>query len=280
MSLRLLTVCKHLLLFTFILFIAAGCKKNHVDRYEELRKNVPDPYKAFVNPFGDGTTIGGAVHVANDIIILFNEPGTKYAWYQDNRVQGVFGVRDPDGPIGISKLDKIGGAMEYRQGSDYFILMFDMEGKKFQALYYIINQFSPSATEIPSDSIGVYVTSGSMNYLFDINTTLFNNSPFLATGFEAAVKYVKPFNSAEAWHIFEKGGTRYARYEYNGDWGPITSFTAWGGNNNLFSAVGAAALITLNGVNYNIYISKDGSQMGEWHLEGNTSTFEGPWTIN
>lgn len=260
-----------------LLFLFSQCKKSSAekeDRFEMLRKSVPTVFTSLVNPFGDGSTIGAACNVAYDILLLFDEAGTRYAWWQNSRIQGIFDIHDAKGIFGDLKIETVGAALHYSLSSNLsYLIFFDKSGKKFIMLNYAIADFKASDTERP-DSVA-------HNILNVVNSISAFGGPFQDDGFEAAVLYVKPYAGKDAWHIFQKGTDKYARWANDRiNWGPVLNFADWGGNNSLFPTVGAAAYWVKHDVAYNLFISRDGTQLGVWHMEGTTSVFDGPWKIN
>jgi hypothetical protein len=81
--------------YLFIIFSMTflfGCSK------DDEGNNLPDKFKDFSTVF-NGQGVGGIIALTFKSHLLVNTTGTKYAWFEDDKVQKEWNLSDPDGPF-------------------------------------------------------------------------------------------------------------------------------------------------------------------------------------
>lgn len=88
---------KHLtntLCLAAILLIASSCSKDNNNGGDDL----PTVFQDFATVF-DGEGIGGIINLTFEAQLLINMDGTRYAWFEQDKVQKEWALQDPTGPF-------------------------------------------------------------------------------------------------------------------------------------------------------------------------------------
>ncbi|MFS4448136.1 thiol-activated cytolysin family protein [Maribacter sp. 2307UL18-2] len=252
----------------------------------ELKGTLPpESYLALVDLFDDG--IGAAAQIEGPNAVFYNKAGTKYAWYNVDlgQVLGVFDIKDPSGPLGVSSFDSVGAAVNIADGK---IHIYDETGLLGEIFSY--KACNCNGTEIPTIlPIGAYNTnSQGENIKYPVNS-MFGDSPFpfAGDGFIAASRYFENRSSdgANIVHFFGKPGNEYAGYYGDGTWADKNDVNNWGdASQTHFERIGAACRIAIGG-NSNIrqlFFNQDGTEFTIWNplAQDSEKEFSAPWVIN
>ena len=255
----------------------------------ELRGILPIPgYLDLVDLFEsdvDGGGIGAMVQVAGSNVLIFNKLGTKYAWFNGDsgEVKNVFGINDPNSPLGELALENVGAATQF---SDTRIYFFDNSGLKLSILEY--NKSDPALStngDAPTNSIGVFSINSDDDTSIFITNSLFGDSAnfqFAGRGFGAGARV-----GAETMAFFESTGNEYALYKtYSGGvWENPKASPTWfdsipnEGGKQIFDEVGAISFINFGGSNGRwLIVNESGNEIFEYRSTP-TRALEGPWII-
>lgn len=231
----------------------------------------PARLQALVDLFkddADGGGIGAMVNVSASNILVFNKMGDKYAWFHASTgdVKGVFSIDEPNSPLGVVPLDKVGAAI---QGNTRGLYFFSETGSITAVLRYENKNWSGNI-DAPTSPIGNFdgITYSTVEIYGDQDAY-----PFTGGDFTAALT----FSIAASQHgFFGNGGGSFAFYfPISGSWTATSS-------SSVFEKVGAACYVTFGG----------GTTLQYWYinLEGDELVIDqndipglfngGPWVLN
>lgn len=239
----------------------------------ELKGTLPPiTFRSWVDLFEDG--VGAATNVRDDIVILFNGAGDKYAWFHDRQIKGEYSVADTLGPLGEIPFDAVGSALLFADGNIYLM---NKEGTKY-APYAFTSGAVPG--DPPSSPFGTYSKT------YDINDWgSSDDHPFAVEGMGAATRRINiPSSIGNSMYLFNNNGDEYVRYEDGNFYQVTTDFADWGptDQHEEFTVVGAATRIQLGSTEHNIFLNKEGTEFVIFDFEGNggASQFSQPYVIN
>ncbi|MCC1483641.1 thiol-activated cytolysin family protein [Winogradskyella immobilis] len=258
----------------------------------ELRGILPPQgYLSLVDLFAndeDGGGIGAMLHVAESNVLVFNKLGTRYAWFNGNsgEIKRVFGIKDPNSPLGEVPLDDVGAAIQL---GDTRLFLFDESGLLVSIMEYDISD--PALTtngDAPTTPIGNYQLDTNGTPIIDTTNRLFGsfaNFQFAGRGFGAGARV-----GAETFAFFESTGNEYALFINSESSGirwenPLASSTWFDdrpneGGRMIFDEVGAISFINLGGSNGRwLIVNESGNEIFEYRSTP-TRALEGPWIIN
>lgn len=196
-----------------LLLVLASCKKDDPSPQETSPLPIlSSEFPALANLF-DGNGIGAAINLHEDVLLLFNMDGDRYAWFEDNEIKATYDLSYSNGPMGSVSLNSIGaGVIQNNSSSAYF---FDTSGGT-----YTVGSFDNDNTEGHWDDPQLFTFSA----VFDL--TIYgpdNTCPFDGIGaarpltfagtdcFDAQVNenHIIMFNMAGdqfVWYSFSDGG--------------------------------------------------------------------------
>lgn len=255
-----------------VLLSITACKKDDPTPQDNTPTgpSLPEEFIAIAGLF-DGNGIGAAVNLTEDIVLLFNVDGDKYAWLEDDEIKATYNVSDPDGHFGESMIQSI-GAIGYLNGSTVFL--FDLTGMTYT-----------SATFDPGDADEGWIN----DELFTFATSTFsltqwgvdNSCPFTSIG--AIWNYSNPgfscFGATEnttlTWMV-DGLGTNYVLYSYpsSGTFVEEEELENWTAINNCngpdglipFDAIGAACRLVRTNKIQELFFSEDGLQFSFYNV--------------
>lgn len=263
----------------------------------------PQVYLPLVDLFkddADGGGIGAMTSITGNDILVFNKSGDKYAWFNGNSgtIKGVFGIKDPNSPLGVVPLNSVGAALVSGEGE---IDLIDKTGLQLSIYSWQGRIVDFNAAEVPIQ-FGYYITGGDggNDQVFLMNTrySQYDNFQFGQEGIEAALNlrgvnglrstlFGKPGNQFQNISITDinLGGiiTRISEYT-----NPKNS-TDWiynSGNSIPFDKVGAACYIQIGSEYYYLFVNDTGDELASGTLtifSGQnlpTAQFDAPWVIN
>jgi len=105
--------------------------------------NIPTEFRAFENIF-NGNGIGAAVNLRDDVILLFNQNGDQYAWFEDNEIKAVYELNANESAFRTSALVSVGAA---GLTSESQLVIFDTAGENFTFADFDANNVSGSWDE-------------------------------------------------------------------------------------------------------------------------------------
>ncbi len=125
---------KKIILLSLFLGILTSCDKDDDsgDTQPQPSSNLPAEYAALQNIF-DGEGVGAAANLGMDIVILFNQSGTRYAWFQDQELKLVKDIGDSDSHFSGIVPETIGAAS---LGFPNKLWFFNREGDRFSAVTF------------------------------------------------------------------------------------------------------------------------------------------------
>ena len=240
----------------------------------ELKGTLPPvTFQSWVDLFEDG--VGAATNVRDDIVILFNGAGDKYAWFHDRQIKGeTYSIADTTAPLGVVPFDAVGSAVLFDDGSIYLM---NKQGTKYAPYKFTPGTVSGDPQNAP---FGEYSSVNDIN-----NWGTNDDHPFAVEGMGAAVKQIKkPASVAVSVYVFNNNGDKYVRYEDGEFFQVTTDFADWGpaDQHEEFTVVGAATRIQLGSSEHNIFFNKEGTEFVIFDFlgAGGTTQFSQPYVIN
>jgi thiol-activated cytolysin len=239
----------------------------------------PQGYSSLVDLFDDG--IGAMIHISDSNVTVYNKAGTQYAWYNGNSgdVLGIFGIHDPEGPMGVSSFNSIGAGLRFKDSRLY---IFDGTGLRNEFFNY--DPANVSGNTLPDGPIGTYDQRDGANRVELVNEIFGDsgNFQFANRGFGAAVR-VGVVNMA----YFSKEGDQYAIYDPtgSGNWHDPWESPTWfvdipnKDNRKIFERAGAVSRLTFGGSSQRyLIVNETGDEILEYHSSPERK-IEGPWVI-
>ncbi len=98
---------------------------------------IPTEFQALAGIF-NGNGIGAAVNPTEDVLLLFNQAGDRYAWFEDNEIKSEMAINDPASIFANYQLNDIGAAVLFTNSTLYF---FGTDGDEYQAVGIDVDDF-------------------------------------------------------------------------------------------------------------------------------------------
>jgi hypothetical protein len=127
--------------FIFAMGLAlASCNKDsdEPNNNEAPANPLPEQYRALRGIF-DGNGVGAAADIGMGVILLFNQDGDRYAWFEDGEIKVELDLDDSESIFRNSELDKVGAATLTTESRLY---IFNVEGEQ-----YTFANFNPDHVE-------------------------------------------------------------------------------------------------------------------------------------
>lgn len=226
---------------------------------------LPPEFAAFANIF-DGNGVGAAINLTEDIVILFNQNGNRYAWFEEGEVHAVRDFSDPLSHFDDDfQFNAVGAATLLNNTTAYF---FSVEGDQ-----YTTASFNAADADEGWNNSNLLTFSSTVHDLTEWGPD--NTCPFQAIG--AAWPWTDPntdcFDATldDDWiHMVNKFGDEYVYYESpnGGSFEAAEELENWTATNNCngpdglipFDTIGAVfRYISPNKIE-EIIFSEDGSQ--------------------
>ena len=115
-------------LATFFLFMAACTNDDEPEPIPVDNNNLPTEFKALYGLF-EGTGIGAAVNISDEIMLFFSTDGQQYAWFEDLEIKKVERIDKPDGLFDGLAFSTIGAAIDYKEER---LIFFNKVGGTYQ----------------------------------------------------------------------------------------------------------------------------------------------------
>lgn len=238
--------------------------------------NLPEQFNGLFGAFPEG--VGAATYVAADIAILFNKTGTRYAWYQNNQIQGIFDNDDANGPLGGGAPDAVDAALNYATG---MLIFYINGGSEFIVYDYNPSQFSLANTSMPTSAFGLYrISSPGVILRLETQSSVLNNPAFnnmvSAACRDDAIS--GPFR-----FIFDNTGTEYIPFSFdNLSFGVTRGIDEWNpAGEQPFSSIGAAFRFTdRNSDEHIAFINSEGDQICFWDRNTGQRRFSEAYNLN
>ncbi len=114
------------LLFSLV-FIACNKDDDDTKTTAPAENPIPQKYRGLQGIF-DGNGIGAATDLGMGVMLLFNQDGDKYAWYEDEEVKVVLDLDDSESIFRDSQLSSVGAACLTTASRLY---IFNTEGEQY-----------------------------------------------------------------------------------------------------------------------------------------------------
>ncbi len=111
------------------------CDSTHQDSI--VPDSIPAEFQELVGIF-DGDGVGAAINIYEDIIILFNLTGDKFAWFEDQQVQAVYDLSSNNHVLEGCPFDAVSAGAVIRENRFY---IFNEDGDE-----YVEASFQPEET--------------------------------------------------------------------------------------------------------------------------------------
>ena len=249
----------------------------------------PSAFLELVDLFSDdedGGGIGALLNVSNSNILIFNNKGTDYAWFNaaEGKVKAKFNIKDPNSPLGVVPLDEVGAAVQLGNTRLY---LFNKTGLLHARLAYSVGDWGGNIAP-PTTPMGEFTIDSEDGDQVFIVDEAFSDTPgygFGGLGFEAGVRVGR-----STYVFFPKPGDQHALYT-GADWKDTQPNSDWFDQENakndnshtgpeLFKNVGAACHVTLSSsAGYRLLVSEDGNELMQYRSSPNRH-MDGPWVIN
>ncbi|MBX2846256.1 MAG: thiol-activated cytolysin family protein [Saprospiraceae bacterium] len=244
----------------------------------------PNSYRELAYIFPEG--IGASAQIKGTTIVVYNSPGTHYAWYHVSSGQnlGVFSITDPSGPLGVSVLGNVGAAINFKDGQ---LAIFNDTGLEVE--FYNYNQSDPSlgAAVVPTEPFGWYTPNADGSNKVYLTNDIFGNSdnfPFVGEGFTAGSRYFTNYtDGSPILHFFGDPSNRYARYDQrnNGTWDGVNTIDLWGDKSCPLERIGAACKVDFGGNNIEqLFFDKSGGNLSIWDPNSTGVEFSQAYVVN
>jgi len=118
------------------------CDTSHVDTTATdsiPSMMLPAEFQAWADIF-EGEGIGAAVNLTEDILILFNLEGDRFAWFEDQEITAVYDLSENNHVLESYPLDNVRAAL-VMGGNDLYL--FDEDGETYAVAY----NFDPSQAD-------------------------------------------------------------------------------------------------------------------------------------
>jgi hypothetical protein len=117
----------YLLAVTVFLFSCSKDDDQPNPAPSEPQNTLPEKYRAFKNIF-DGNGVGAAADLGMGVILLFNQDGDRYAWFEDGEIKVELDLDDSESIFRDAPLQSVGAAALTRDNRLY---IFNEEGERF-----------------------------------------------------------------------------------------------------------------------------------------------------
>lgn len=126
--------------FLAVGLILASCDKDDdgPNQHAPVSNNLPDSYQAWQGIF-DGNGVGAAADLQSGVILLFNQDGDRYAWFEEGEIKVELGLNDNESIFRNAQLQSVGAATRTEEGR---LFIFNKEGEQ-----YTYADFDPDEAE-------------------------------------------------------------------------------------------------------------------------------------
>ncbi|MEM7163096.1 MAG: hypothetical protein AAF487_11730, partial [Bacteroidota bacterium] len=116
----------YLIAFTFFIF---SCSKDETQEPVPApnTQNFPEQFSQWRGLF-NGEGIGAAFNLTEDIIVLFDKDGERYAWFENEEIKFVNDLNATDSPFVNCIFNQVGASAKTREDVLY---VFDDEGARY-----------------------------------------------------------------------------------------------------------------------------------------------------
>jgi hypothetical protein len=111
---------KNSIFYLFTILLLFSCKKDDPVPLDNTPagQTLPTQFSSWAGLF-DGNGVGAAVNLTEDIVLLFNIDGDRYAWFEEGAIQVERDMDAPDSHFADLPLDMIGAAVVLNNGQLY-----------------------------------------------------------------------------------------------------------------------------------------------------------------
>ncbi len=223
---------------------------------------LPTEFQDWANIF-DGEGVGAAINLTEDILVLFNLEGTKFAWFEDQQIMAEYDLSQNNHFLENCPFSTITAGMVINQNRFYII---NEDGDEYTSGTFDVANASGSFDD--DDFLNF---SGSTNNLSEWGD---DSIPF--SGIEAMWNFSYPNSSCfdamadydYYWMIDANGDEIVSYFSPYGSFEPSYEISNWTAENNCngqdglipFDAVGAACRYVKPNTIQEIFFSLDGTQ--------------------
>lgn len=251
-----------ILLLAFV-FLLNSCAKDDTTSPSgggSSAPSLPEEFQDFANIF-DGEGVGAAINLTEDILLLFNKSGTRYAWFEEQEVKNVLSVNGSDTHFQDCTINDIGSGMHWTNTRVY---LFNEDGER-----YTYFDFDPSDIEGGSSNFNIFTFSTGYHETHQWgpdNTSPFNEIgcmwPYTSPGSGCFDAYEE---TAKAWMVNRYGDEIVY---YDGYFGAEMDLEDWTAENNCggqdglvpFDRIGAVCRYVKANAIQEIFFNEEGTK--------------------
>lgn len=112
---------------SFLLFSCNSDDDNDSSPSTSTQSEIPSEYQALEGIF-NGNGVGAATDLGVGVVLLFNQNGNQYAWFEDEAIQATFSISDEASIFRDLPFTRLGAATRTAEGR---LCVFDSEGERF-----------------------------------------------------------------------------------------------------------------------------------------------------
>ncbi|MFK7756668.1 MAG: hypothetical protein AB8B53_07030 [Flavobacteriales bacterium] len=242
-------------------YTVVECDTTHTDSIITSIQ-LPEEFQAWAGIF-DGDGVGAAINLTEDILVLFNLDGTKFAWFEDQEIMATYNLSDNNHFLENCPFSAISAAMVLNTDRFY---IFNEDGSEYTAASFNVE-----------DVEGSYNDDDFMTFTENVFALEFwgdDSIPFSNIG--AMWNYSAPnnscFDATEDWNYYwmvNGSGTEVIQYfSPYGTFNEPIEIENWTAENNCngqdglipFTTVGAACRYKKPNTIQEIFFNQDGTQ--------------------
>ena len=245
-------------------YTVVQCDTTHTDSTNADSTTIflPTEFMEWANIF-EGEGIGAAVNLSEDILILFNLEGDRFAWFEDQEIKAVYDLNENNHVLEGYPFSHVRAAL-LMDGDDLYL--FDEDGQSFAIAY----NFNPNQTAGSWDDDD-FLSFDEDTYTIQDGWIFGYDFPF--NQIEAAWNYSNDNGScfdalADAFYSWLSNGYEIGRYETGNSSDANYDLENWTAENNCggpdglipFESLGAACRYMKPNSIQEIFFNEDGTQ--------------------
>ncbi|WP_306642927.1 hypothetical protein [Sanyastnella coralliicola] len=244
-----------------------ACKKEEVQpetNNAPAGSSLPEEYQAFAGIF-DGEGVGAAFNLTEDILVLINTDGDRYAWFEDREIKFVNDTDASDSPFYNCYFHLIGAGTKSTSERLY---LYDDDGA-----FYTTGTFNPEDVSGSWDNPDLFEwwdSQNATNYWGPDNTIVFNSITAMITVSDPGSDCYDAEETYEYMWMADANGDELVKWGISDFYWPneqvdVEDFTAennCGGPDGImpFESIGACCRYILPNQIQDIFFSEDGTE--------------------